>query len=257
LLRLSALPLPKDEAEESSLLQTLRDQVHFLSSIRAVDTTGIEPLITIRDETNEGIAARTIGLDDLKPWLDLEKVDRNGTVRRRKIERERILSKDGEGKESRGNRGESKEWDPFLNKMDNNGVKHARRNRAGNWFVVKKAKPTNPKTDTDTDPTTSPSTASTSISSTPNPTTTPSSPSPSPKQTQLTPPKLEFQSNIPQPPPQPPQSIYETFTNLPSQWHRPTPKPKTDLPRIGEPLQISPRKPRVEGELPIDPTRYR
>lgn len=88
LLKLSALPLPKSTREESEMLKTLRDQVHFVRAIQSVDTTGVKPLITIRDETPEALEEQTINLETMMPYLKLEeKVGRNGTVRRRDVER--------------------------------------------------------------------------------------------------------------------------------------------------------------------------
>ena len=65
---------------------------------------------------------------DLQPWLDLEeKVGENGTVRRKKVERE-----SGEGKI-----GEGEKWDPFGLGA---GCEEGSGRRVGRWFVVKKAK---------------------------------------------------------------------------------------------------------------------
>jgi Asp-tRNA(Asn)/Glu-tRNA(Gln) amidotransferase C subunit len=249
LLRLSALPLPKDEKEETSLLQTLREQVHFLSAIRAVDTTDVEPLISIRDETDEGIQARTIGLDDLRPWLELESVDRNGTVRRKKVEREKVAV-DANGKREERLKHGAMEWDAFLNKMDEEGVRHTRRNRAGNWFVVKKAKKVEEKAASKVAETTEAGTTEDPASTTSGPTMI---------DQPATTTEIKVASNIPQPPAQASASVYETLTDLPSQWHRPRPKPKADLPRVGSPLQTTPRvqRPRGEFDLPVDPTRHR
>ena len=130
LLRLSALPLPKSPAEESKLLSTLRSQIHFVRAVQSVDTTNIKPLVAIRDETSEAIEEQTIHVKDLQPWFDLEeKVGRNGTVRRRKVERESVEGKvrtDGEGG-----------WDPFELGV---GSEEGSGRRMGRWFVVKKAK---------------------------------------------------------------------------------------------------------------------
>lgn len=84
LLRLSALPSPKTQHEENKMLQTLRSQVHFVKQVQSVDTTGVEPLVCIRDETSEAIEEDTIKLEKMKPWLAREDVDRNGTVRLRR-----------------------------------------------------------------------------------------------------------------------------------------------------------------------------
>lgn len=83
LLRLSALPQPKDAEEESSMLKTLETQLHFVREIQKVDTTGVEPLVSIRDETPEAVEENTITLADLQGDLDAEeKVGKNGRIRR-------------------------------------------------------------------------------------------------------------------------------------------------------------------------------
>lgn len=94
LLRLSALPLPGSPAEEAEMLQTLHSQLHFLKDIQDVDTTGVEPLRSIRDETKEGAEEETIGLDtpDIMEALAKEEVKGRGKRPRRKrvpVEQER------------------------------------------------------------------------------------------------------------------------------------------------------------------------
>ncbi|KIW63187.1 aspartyl/glutamyl-tRNA(Asn/Gln) amidotransferase, C subunit [Phialophora macrospora] len=85
LLKLSALPLPKSEAEENEMLHDLRDQVHFVKEIQKVDTTGVQPLVAIRDETSEHRREQTITREKLAEYLALEeKKGKNGTIRRRK-----------------------------------------------------------------------------------------------------------------------------------------------------------------------------
>jgi len=70
------------------MLKTLESQIHFVKEVQKVDTTGVEPLQAIRDETEDAVQEQTITLQDLKPFLDMEeKVGRNGTVRRRKAKR--------------------------------------------------------------------------------------------------------------------------------------------------------------------------
>lgn len=86
-----------------------------------MDTTGIEPLRAIRDESREAIEKETITLEDLKPYLDKEeKVGRNGKVRRRK-------DVDDHGGES------AHTWDPF-------GMSATRSKKQGQYFVVKRPK---------------------------------------------------------------------------------------------------------------------
>ncbi|KIV97999.1 hypothetical protein PV10_01693 [Exophiala mesophila] len=85
LLKLSALPPPKDAAEEQDMLNTLRQQIHFVKEIQKVDTTGVEPLVAIRDETVDGIWNNTITEETLEPYFQMEEhVGENGTIRRRK-----------------------------------------------------------------------------------------------------------------------------------------------------------------------------
>jgi Asp-tRNA(Asn)/Glu-tRNA(Gln) amidotransferase C subunit len=83
LLRLSALPRPIDQKEETAMLQTLQSQIHFLQEIQRVDTTGVPPLRSIRDESPESLKEYTIGLDDLEDAMAKEQV----IGRRRRIKR--------------------------------------------------------------------------------------------------------------------------------------------------------------------------
>lgn len=88
LLRLSALPPPKDAEEEQKMLATLSSQLHFVKEIQKVDTTGIEPLRSLRDETAAGEGETEIGMDALKDALALEEVKGkfHPRVRRRNAE---------------------------------------------------------------------------------------------------------------------------------------------------------------------------
>jgi Asp-tRNA(Asn)/Glu-tRNA(Gln) amidotransferase C subunit len=74
LLRLSALPLPRTKAEEESMISTLQSQLQFVRAVQRVETTGVEPLTAIRDETEQGLKEITVKLDDLRPALDKEKL---------------------------------------------------------------------------------------------------------------------------------------------------------------------------------------
>jgi Asp-tRNA(Asn)/Glu-tRNA(Gln) amidotransferase C subunit len=85
LLRLSALPPPASEDEESRLLETLRSQLHFVRSIRSIDTSSVAPLVSIRDETAAGVREQTIGLAALEEALAREDViGHNRRPRRRR-----------------------------------------------------------------------------------------------------------------------------------------------------------------------------
>ncbi|KAJ5984229.1 hypothetical protein N7481_006328 [Penicillium waksmanii] len=83
LLRLSALPPPATPEEERSMLQTLESQIHFVKEMQSVDTTGVEPLRSIRDETLAANKETSIGLDRLKDALAQEHV----SGRRKRIQR--------------------------------------------------------------------------------------------------------------------------------------------------------------------------
>ncbi|KAG7008118.1 hypothetical protein G7Y79_00007g022430 [Physcia stellaris] len=74
LLRLSALPLPASETEESRMLQDLESQLQFVRAIQDVDTDGVEPLVSIRDETAEAEKEGEITVDVLKEDLAKETV---------------------------------------------------------------------------------------------------------------------------------------------------------------------------------------
>ncbi|PIB02327.1 hypothetical protein CB0940_00277 [Cercospora beticola] len=74
MLRLSALPPPKDAAEELKMLSTFSSQLHFVKDIQQMDTTGVEPLRSLRDETQQGEKEAELGLDALKVALENEEI---------------------------------------------------------------------------------------------------------------------------------------------------------------------------------------
>ncbi|KAK2627577.1 hypothetical protein QTJ16_003543 [Diplocarpon rosae] len=120
LLRLSALPLPKSPEEEASMLATLHSQLHFVQDIQTVDTEGVEPLQSIRDETEEGIKDATIGMEELKEALGKE--DFTGRNRRPRRRREVV------------NAGKVEKWDVLgtaEDKVETPG---------GSFFVVRSGK---------------------------------------------------------------------------------------------------------------------
>ena len=81
--------------------------MQFVRAIQEVDTTGIRPLVAIRDETADGEKARTVGLDDEEIMRAL---GREKTVGRRG----RIVSLgEEEGAEGAVKEGKEKvKWDP-------------------------------------------------------------------------------------------------------------------------------------------------
>lgn len=118
LLRLSALPLPETAEQEQKMLDTLAAQLHFVGEIQRVDTTGIKPLRTIRDETKQAEEEQTIGMETLREALAKEK-----TIGKwhRRIQRDTtpIDAKDVE------------EWD----------VLGSAEKKAGRYFVVESERP--------------------------------------------------------------------------------------------------------------------
>jgi hypothetical protein len=54
------------------MLKTLSSQLHFVQDIQTVDTTGVEPLRSIRDETAAAEKADEISLESLREALDAE-----------------------------------------------------------------------------------------------------------------------------------------------------------------------------------------
>ncbi|KAL5003560.1 hypothetical protein BDV10DRAFT_190921 [Aspergillus recurvatus] len=88
LLRLSALPQPSSPEEEQQMLETLESQIHFVKEIQKVDTTGVEPLQAIRDESREAVKENTIGLERLREAMSKERVvGRNKRIQRIKSAR--------------------------------------------------------------------------------------------------------------------------------------------------------------------------
>ncbi|MCJ1242373.1 hypothetical protein MMC14_010381 [Varicellaria rhodocarpa] len=86
LLRLSALPPPTSEDEEAKILKTLASQLHFVQAIQNIDTTGIEPLRSIKDETTQAKMENEINLDSLKEEFGNEEiVGPSRRIRRKQI----------------------------------------------------------------------------------------------------------------------------------------------------------------------------
>lgn len=94
------------------MLATLHSQLHFVQDIQNVNTEGVEPLQSIRDETEEGIKYVTIGLEELREALGKEDIKgRNKRPRRRRelvdagdVEEWDVLGTAGERVETPGGR---------------------------------------------------------------------------------------------------------------------------------------------------------
>lgn len=67
------------------MLQTLTSQLHFVKKIQSVDTTGVEPLRSIRDETLEAARENELTVEKLRAAFEKEEV--KGWTRR--IERKK------------------------------------------------------------------------------------------------------------------------------------------------------------------------
>ncbi|KAK5046030.1 hypothetical protein LTR84_008817 [Exophiala bonariae] len=144
LLKLSALPAPSSPAEEASMLSTLRSQVHFVREIQKVDTSGVAPLVAIRDETRDHVWASMVTEESLAQYFVQEdRVGTNGTVRRQRDnavvisgdEEARPFEIDGQGRAAR-----DVVHEPFeMGRADADGPGRGRRT-AGRFFYVKRGR---------------------------------------------------------------------------------------------------------------------
>ncbi|KAK5684436.1 hypothetical protein LTS10_004304 [Elasticomyces elasticus] len=82
------------------MLATLTSQLHFVKEIQRVDTSGLEPLRSLRDETMQGEDEAELGMEALKGALDMEET--RGTHHKR-IRRKRGVRLPVEGEQ----------WDPL------------------------------------------------------------------------------------------------------------------------------------------------
>jgi Asp-tRNA(Asn)/Glu-tRNA(Gln) amidotransferase C subunit len=114
LLRLSALPQPKDAEEEARMLDTLTSQLYFVQEIQKVDTAGIEPLRALRDESLKAEKTSEVTLESLREALDQEEVLGEHHKRIRRKHRQITVTDNPEG------------WKP---------LEHAQR-KVGKFFVV-------------------------------------------------------------------------------------------------------------------------
>lgn len=100
LLCLSALPLPESESEEARMIKDLQSQLQFVKAIQKVNTDGVRPLQSIRDETKRAEMENMITVESLKDEFDKETV----VGRRGRITKVEAPSCDAETAE---------DWDPL------------------------------------------------------------------------------------------------------------------------------------------------
>lgn len=97
------------------MISVLQSQLSFVRDIQSVKTEGVEPLRSIRDETEEGFREATIGVETLREALAQETVfgRRRRPRRQRSVQRKEVLG-----------------WDPL----------ETASRRTGRFFVVKSGK---------------------------------------------------------------------------------------------------------------------
>ena len=99
------------------MIADLQSQLRFVQAIQSVDTTGVKPLQSIRDETKEAEAEREITLATLKGEFDKEQVvGIRGRIKR--------------GEDAPDPVNEVKGWDPLAQAS----------RKVGRYFVVDTAK---------------------------------------------------------------------------------------------------------------------
>ncbi len=81
------------------MIADLQSQLRFVRAVQEVDTEGVEPLVALRDESEEGKREGTIGLEEMRGELGKEGVvGMRGRIVRRKREK-------GQGGEGEGEQG--------------------------------------------------------------------------------------------------------------------------------------------------------
>lgn len=101
LLRLSALPIPKDVAEQQRMKKDLQSQLKFVIAIQELDIPdSVKPLQSIRDETEDGMKEQEITVESLADEFAKEEVvGTRGRIRRKKG--------------MKALEGEEEKWDPL------------------------------------------------------------------------------------------------------------------------------------------------
>ena len=80
------------------MLATLSSQLHFVREIQSVNTEGVEPLRSLRDESRTGEQETELGLEALKDALHKEEVrgNRHPRIRRRRDEANELPNSDSD-----------------------------------------------------------------------------------------------------------------------------------------------------------------
>lgn len=100
------------------MLKTLESQLHFVRAIREVDTTGVQPLIQLRDETEEGLEEITIGVEELKNALANETfVGKNKRPQQRRDAVPKLIKTEECASDSK-----RKTWDPLQTAQETVGA---------------------------------------------------------------------------------------------------------------------------------------
>ncbi|KAF2151781.1 hypothetical protein K461DRAFT_294667 [Myriangium duriaei CBS 260.36] len=122
LLRLSGLSPPSSPAEEQEMLATLGAQLHFVRQVQAAAASGdvseLEPLRSLRDETEEGIRESEVGRETLADVLNKEDLKGKYYPRPRRRKDVQRTEQDEE------------KWDVFANAS----------RKVGRYFVVERVK---------------------------------------------------------------------------------------------------------------------
>ena len=85
------------------MIADLEDQLHFVRHVQSVDTEGVEPLVAIRDETEEAKRASEITVETLKEEFEREEVVGFARKIRRVVGRKRFKPR---GEEKKGMEGQ-------------------------------------------------------------------------------------------------------------------------------------------------------
>ncbi|KAL8833267.1 MAG: hypothetical protein Q9170_004370 [Blastenia crenularia] len=118
LLRLSALPAPKDLAEEEMMLKDLQSQLRFVKAVQKIRIPiHVQPLQSIRDETEEGMREQEYTIESLaEEFAKEEVVGIRGRIRTKRAQNGENTAKRNEAKDKGEQLKKEKakeKWDPL------------------------------------------------------------------------------------------------------------------------------------------------